>query len=958
MLKLVKQLFKRGQSGQALVIIAVGFIGLLGFVGIVTDISVLFIRYSTLSRAIDAAAISAAGQMRRVSVENPTPGVPAEDAAISVANLNLAARQFIELYGLDPTNVIVETCRAQQVARDANGNPLDGAGVPLYITSGSPPVTTRNPAADQAVIDRYEELCTEDELKLVRVTAQIEAPTIFLRLLGYPTVTLTEEAISQTAVLDVVLIIDVSESMLDETSVQDWGNIPNAPANQSNQAVYYLAPYVGIFHQAAWGNSADGFIEFTQQQLNTQLRVPTAAVAGGLNPLTVDSATATANGFGGTYFDVLSPYDATTNPIGDQSGDSRPVLAAFYRDSGGAYQWYTGPTAGNNNLVEPRAFCRVRAWPNSAQARARMTDDTATAYAGILSSYPGGIDAYYNQYGLTNRIHLGFVPQFNYFGCCNDPLGDLDANGNFSFTDLVCQPFGRARDAARDFLTRLDFLRGDRVGFVVFDRTAVTIDPDGNGQQSFMIEAENDIRDASNNLVRRGATETLDTIIGVRTDAGLDPATGTNRGYYSDTNSDGLWDAFWDYNTSRVADGVGSYMETRIADIFTHPTRGACELDKATLAPPFTDADLMPDGSPRTQSLIRDIINYPFSHASIPDDLRNYDVRAGCAGTNIGGALAQASNTLYNEGRTEGAVWIMVLLSDGAAGASNRVTRNGFQATRSNPYAIATNGSGAYDPVGFPLDPSGPASQYSYGSYGLCPFGTAANPSELITSNDFPYCSDIDPASRHFCGNAAALPDTRSLDSGASFNCYEFYDVDDYARDWADWIGLAELPGASVGAGSGRVSNQLVPTIFTIGFGLDFAYPTCETTGNDMFETQAEADCARGISPNDRVRRGEYLGEELLRYIADVGDNAQIDDDYQQSLQGDRIVNSVTDPNPANQQWGDAGPCEIDDGLTGNYAPYHPGQDCGNYWAASTGGNDLREVFDEIASRMFTRLSS
>ncbi|MBK8031964.1 MAG: hypothetical protein IPK17_21280 [Chloroflexi bacterium] len=57
---------KRGQSGQALFILAIGFIALVGFVGIVTDVSVLFIRYSTLGRAVDAAAVSAASQMRRI----------------------------------------------------------------------------------------------------------------------------------------------------------------------------------------------------------------------------------------------------------------------------------------------------------------------------------------------------------------------------------------------------------------------------------------------------------------------------------------------------------------------------------------------------------------------------------------------------------------------------------------------------------------------------------------------------------------------------------------------------------------------------------------------------------------------------------------------------------------------------------------------------------------------------
>src|SRR5215216_677216 len=129
-MSVLRRFIKRGQTGQSLVILAFGFLALLGFVGIVTDVSVLFIRYSTMRRAIDAAAIAAAGQMRRVADEDGD--ALAQGEAESVANLNLAARQFIEVYGLDPKSVIVETCRAQQVARDGNGNALDSSGGRLF----------------------------------------------------------------------------------------------------------------------------------------------------------------------------------------------------------------------------------------------------------------------------------------------------------------------------------------------------------------------------------------------------------------------------------------------------------------------------------------------------------------------------------------------------------------------------------------------------------------------------------------------------------------------------------------------------------------------------------------------------------------------------------------------------------------------------------------------------------
>lgn len=62
--RVARHLIKRAESGQAIIILALGFIGLIAFVGIVTDVSLMFVRYSTLSRAVDAAAIAAAGQMR------------------------------------------------------------------------------------------------------------------------------------------------------------------------------------------------------------------------------------------------------------------------------------------------------------------------------------------------------------------------------------------------------------------------------------------------------------------------------------------------------------------------------------------------------------------------------------------------------------------------------------------------------------------------------------------------------------------------------------------------------------------------------------------------------------------------------------------------------------------------------------------------------------------------------
>src|SRR4051794_19026813 len=108
--RLAKRSARQGQVGQTIVIMAFGFIILLAFVGIVTDVSLMFVRYSTLRRAVDAAAVAAAGQIRRTlptaaeltRASNNKTVADGYAFARNLVNINLAARQFIEFYGISP----------------------------------------------------------------------------------------------------------------------------------------------------------------------------------------------------------------------------------------------------------------------------------------------------------------------------------------------------------------------------------------------------------------------------------------------------------------------------------------------------------------------------------------------------------------------------------------------------------------------------------------------------------------------------------------------------------------------------------------------------------------------------------------------------------------------------------------------------------------------------------------
>jgi hypothetical protein len=183
-------------------------------------------------------------------------------------------------------------------------------------------------------------------------------------------------------------------------------------------------------------------------------------------------------------------------------------------------------------------------------------------------------------------------------------------------------------------------------------------------------------------------------------------------------------------------------------------------------------------------------------------------------------------------------------------------------------------------------------------------------------------------------------------------SCVNYYDADDYARDWADFIAVRELNVYRQSLPNPPLRNSsdtLLPTIFTIGFGLNFERQNCGDNFFGSAETNGQLSC----------NLEDYLGEELLRYIADAGDNFRIDSDYWQFQLGYRIPNRVTNLTGGNQpDWDDPGPCERTTGTQGGWRPLAPRTDCGNYWAVSDQNRrELDQVFAEIASRMFTRLS-
>lgn len=979
MKKFVKHL-RQAERGQSIIILAIAFVVLLGFVGLTTDVSLMFVRYATIRRAVDSASLAAATQMRQGTSE---------------ANVAIAAKQFVEFHGLNSIDVLVESC--QTLDRTLN---LDS-----------------DPEAKAEYDAKIAELCTADQRKLVKVTVQAESPTVFLRLLGWENFTLQASAISETAALDVVLIMDVSESMLSETSYDDWAKIGMGYAFRPPHADTDIAAAKINASPPDWNGTVSDY--WTQNLLGWQSITGTGGMAA-VNSRLWYSFDDNGDGNPDAPFDI-EPLDETIH-------DRYYKVDVYDLDDLDAYDnavYPEFPTDVSQSGLVPREDCRVRFYPASTLVQPSGKFARAWRAGETIPAEPAD-----QRFQQLNRFYAdpqigdpwdysggswgGFVPSYDYYGCCNDPgVHAFDADGpiyddnsgyvkvttgsaDFDFTDLICQPFKGARDAVELFLEKIDFIRGDRVAFVTFDRSAFLINPwDQEGQST-----------GGSHMIDRYdyALRTLRKVVGVRAEP--------NFYIWDDSSTAGGINAQWvalasegeaiDYTS---ADGSGTYQSgtpfnAPSDSVYYHsyPVRDFCFLDDAALGAPYSlsngifgSAYTLPYPLNETQDGTNmSWTNYEvgkfggsLKYKDIPSwfvPRVGYEFWSQCRGTNVGAALREGNNALVdpNTSRRFGAIWVMVLLGDGAAGASDPVRRDGLQVNAPKPYQ--TDNSGNFVPV-----------RGDYGAFGVCPFGTTSDPGELVDDVpdmsalplglSFPFCSDEDPQTRHDCDfrpaqGSEALRDAGyvthqdwldgaitgpstpeveyqwnaerghlyDLDIGADC-ASDYYDVDDYARDWADYVALRD-PDA--------VTDELLPTIYTIGFGLTFG-------------------AAEGEVPEASDSVEDYLGEQLLRYIADVGDNNELDNDYYQYYD----ENGLGDPSILAPEDGfgfrgacqaDIGVASVDDYDTNNnlyidqgefdamFEPRGATQDCGNYFNAPS-ANELESVFDSIASKLFTRIA-
>ena len=164
------------ERGQILIIVTLLLTGLVAFVGLVIDTGLVFVGQGKLRNSVDAAALAAASNFRL--------GFDKDD-------LEDAAYEFLILNGIGEPEAVISFCDIDELD-DPELCPADG----------------------------------EEWKKVVRVDASATVQLAFLRVIGINEIEVYASAIGEAASMDVVLVLDTSDSM-----GKDTGNNNDIPDN-------------------------------------------------------------------------------------------------------------------------------------------------------------------------------------------------------------------------------------------------------------------------------------------------------------------------------------------------------------------------------------------------------------------------------------------------------------------------------------------------------------------------------------------------------------------------------------------------------------------------------------------------------------------------------------------------------------------------------------------------------
>ena len=158
------------EKGQVLVIVAITLVYLVAIMGLAIDTGYVYVSYSRLRRAVDAAALAATGEFKR---------------NYTITGMRASASQQLKLNGLVTT-------------ADAN-NP--DVSISINTCDSDPGNTTICPGTGKIA------------QKLVQIKVTQDVPIFFMAVLGFSRVPISIESVAQAASIDLVLVIQNSESM-------------------------------------------------------------------------------------------------------------------------------------------------------------------------------------------------------------------------------------------------------------------------------------------------------------------------------------------------------------------------------------------------------------------------------------------------------------------------------------------------------------------------------------------------------------------------------------------------------------------------------------------------------------------------------------------------------------------------------------------------------------------------
>lgn len=192
----VRKYGRKKESGQSLIILALTFVAMLAFVGLVIDVGSLYVTYTQLKRAVDAAAVAAANNIK----------YPQDTAEERKAKLTESARELLTLHNVtDVSTLHVFVCTDTSI-------PADFVSICPDTAAGESP------------------------RKLAYVEATQRSPVYFLRLFGVQSIPFTTSSVGEAATVDLVLVFDTSESMASDTDCSDGSCTAGYDANNFNPA--------------------------------------------------------------------------------------------------------------------------------------------------------------------------------------------------------------------------------------------------------------------------------------------------------------------------------------------------------------------------------------------------------------------------------------------------------------------------------------------------------------------------------------------------------------------------------------------------------------------------------------------------------------------------------------------------------------------------------------------------